>query len=199
MTTEVTQILKQLADGDKNVADALLPLVYEQLCAIARQRMSDERPDHTLQATALVHEAYARLVGNDEIAWNSRGHFFIASAEAMRRILVEHSRARARQKRGGPPADRRRVPLSVVDLAQSENLEEILILDEALCRLSEMSQKMADVVHLRFFAGLSIEETAKALGISTPTVKRRWTWARAWLYREMKDEDSPDDSREARK
>lgn len=199
MTTPVTEILKQVAAGEAHAADALLPLVYEQLRAIARQRMRAERPDHTLQATALVHEAYARLVGNDEIAWDSRGHFFIAAAEAMRRILVEHGRARARQKRGGPSADRRRVPLSVVDLAQSENLEEILILDEALCRLSKMSPEMADVVHLRFFAGLSIEETAKALGISTPTVKRRWTWARAWLYREMKDEDSPDDRRPGRR
>ena len=198
MTAAVTKILKQVADGDAHAADALLPLVYEQLRAIARQRMRAERPDHTLQATALVHEAYARLVGSDEIAWDSRGHFFIAAAEAMRRILVEHGRARARQKRGGPAADRRRVPLSVVDLAQSENLEEILILDEALCRLSKMSPEMADVVHLRFFAGLSIEETAKALAISTPTVKRRWTWARAWLYREMKDEDSPHDARPAR-
>ncbi len=115
----------------------------------------------------------------------------------MRRTLVEHGSARARPKHGGPPADRRRVPLSVVDLAQSENLDEILILDEALFRLTEMRQEMADVVHLRFFAGLSIEETAKALGISTPTVKRRWTWARDWLHREMKDEDSPDASREA--
>lgn len=194
----VTRLIRDIQEGEPAAAADLLPLVYEQLRAIARQRMSNERTDHTLQATALVHEAYARLVGNDEITWDGRGHFFIAAAEAMRRILVEHGRARARQKRGGPAADRRRVPLSVVDLAKSENLEEILILDEALCRLSEMSPRMADVVRMRFFAGLSIEETAKALAISTPTVKRRWTWARAWLYREMKDEDQPDDSRPAR-
>lgn len=199
-TGRATRLIREIQGGDPagaaGAAADLLPLVYEQLRAIAGQRMSNERPDHTLQATALVHEAYARLVGNDEIEWDGRGHFFVAAAEAMRRILVEHARARASLKRGGPVADRRRVPLSVVDLAKSDNFEEILILDEALCRLSEESQPMADVIRLRFFAGLSIEETANALGISTPTVKRRWAWARAWLYREMKDES--DDSRPTR-
>lgn len=194
----VTCLIRDIQEGDTGAAADLLPLVYEQLRAIAHQRMREERADHTLQATALVHEAYARLVGNEEISWDGRGHFFVAAAEAMRRVLVEHARARACQKRGGPGRDRRRVPLSVVDLAQSDDFEEILILDEALCRLTEMSPQMGDVVRLRFFAGLSIEETAKALGISTPTVKRRWTWARAWLFREMKDEDSSDDNRPAR-
>ena len=194
----VTRLIRDIQEGDAAAAADLLPLVYEQLRAIAGQRMKGERTDHTLQATALVHEAYARLVGNDEIEWDGRAHFFVAAAEAMRRILVEHARARASLKRGGPAADRRRVPLSVVDLAKTDNFEQILILDEALCRLSETSQQMADVVRLRFFAGLSIDETAKVLGISTPTVKRRWAWARAWLYREMKDEDAPDVSRPAR-
>jgi len=115
MTTEVTQILKQLADGDENAADALLPHVYEQLRRIAHRRMNAERSDHTLQATALVHEAYARLVGNEELTWDSRGHFFIAAAEAMRRILIEHARSNAREKRGGP--QRRRLSLSIADVA----------------------------------------------------------------------------------
>ena len=194
MTTEaaheVTRIL-QAAGGERAQAvHDILPLVYEQLRAIAQQHMNDERADHTLQATALLHEAYVRLVGNDELNWESRGHFFIAAAEAMRRILIEHARARVRLKRGGPKRDRHRLPLSVVDLANQENSEEILSLDEAFRRLMDQSPDFADVVRLRFFGGLSVDQTAKALGVSTATVKRRWTWARAWLYREMTREDA---------
>ena len=195
MTTEaaheVTRILQAAAGGKRAQAvHDLLPLVYEQLRAIAQQHMNDERADHTLQATALLHEAYVRLVGNDELNWDSRGHFFIAAAEAMRRILIEHARARVRLKRGGPKRDRRRLPLSVVDLANEENSEEILSLDAAFRRLMEQSPELADVVRLRFFGGLSVEHTAKALGVSAATVKRRWTWARAWLYRELMREDA---------
>jgi RNA polymerase sigma factor (TIGR02999 family) len=151
--------------------------------------MRDERQDHTLQATALVHEAYARLVGNDEIAWDSRGHFFVAAAEAMRRILIEHARGRERVKRGGG-VTRVRLPISVLDLAVDENPEEILSVDEAICRLSEQDARMGDVVRLRFFAGLSEQETAKALGVTDRTVRRDWTLARAWLQRELTREDS---------
>jgi RNA polymerase sigma factor (TIGR02999 family) len=183
MTTEVTQILQQLADGDKHAADALLPHVYEQLRHIARRRMNAERPDHTLQATALVHEAYARLVGNEELTWDGRGHFFAAAAEAMRRILIEHARGRERVKRGGPK--RVHLPISVVDLAATENPEEILSVDEAICRLSKQDPRMGEVVRLRFFAGLTEKETAEVLGVTDRTVRRDWTLARAWLQREL--------------
>lgn len=178
----MTQLLAAAAGGDARSADELLPLVYEQLRAMAAQRMAGERRDHTLQATALVHEAYARLVGAGERDWDGRGHFFAAAGEAMRRILVEHARARGRLKRGG---ERGRIPLDVLDLAHAEDSREILILDEAFRRMEEQAPEMADVVRLRFFAGLNVEQTAEALAISTATVKRRWTWARTWLFREM--------------
>jgi RNA polymerase sigma factor (TIGR02999 family) len=186
----VTVIVRDVQSGRRSAADDLLPLVYEQLRAIAEQRMAQERSGHTLQATALVHEAYARLIGNEEIGWAGRGHFYSAAAEAMRRILVEHARARARLKRGGPGADARRVPLSVVSLAEDQDSREILSLDETFRRLEEEAPEMADVVRLRFFAGFSVHQTALALGISAATVKRRWTWARSWLYREMRGGDS---------
>jgi RNA polymerase sigma factor (TIGR02999 family) len=185
---DITLMVREVQSGRRAAADELLPLVYQQLRAVARQQMGRERPDHTLQATALVHEAYARLVGNDELEWAGRGHFYAAAAEAMRRILVEHARARARIKRGGAGADGRRVPLSVVTLAEDQNPQEILTLDETFRRLEERAPEMADVVRLRFYAGLSGEQAALALGVSAATVKRRWTWARSWLYREMKRE-----------
>jgi RNA polymerase sigma factor (TIGR02999 family) len=181
-------MVREVQSGRRAAADELLPLVYAQLRAVAQQQMAGERPNHTLQATALVHEAYARLVGNDELEWAGRGHFYAAAAEAMRRILVEHARARARVKRGGADVDGRRVPLSVVSLAEDQNPQEILTLDETFRRLEERAPEMADVVRLRFYAGLSGEQTALALGVSGATVKRRWTWARSWLYREMQRE-----------
>ncbi|MHC4993191.1 MAG: ECF-type sigma factor, partial [Planctomycetota bacterium] len=152
----VTRLLTDESLDDGARAQQLLPLVYDRLRAIAQQRMAGERVGHTLQATALVHEAYARLVGNQELNWDSRGHFFTAAAEAMRRILIEHARARARVKRGGDGDAWRRVPLSVVDLAESGNSEEILILDDVFRRLQDVSPELADVVRLRFFAGLSV-------------------------------------------
>lgn len=188
MATEVTQILKQLADGDEKAAAALLPHVYEQLRRIARRRMNAERPDHTLQATALVHEAYARLVGNEELNWDSRGHFFIAAAEAMRRILIEHARSNTRQKRGGP--QRRPLSLSiadVADLAATEKSDQIIALDDALRRLQLQRPRVARIVELRFFAGLTVDETAHTLGVSPRTVDLDWAFARAWLYKELTD------------
>ncbi|MHC4416853.1 MAG: ECF-type sigma factor [Planctomycetota bacterium] len=182
---DITLIVREVQSGRRAAADELLPLVYAQLRAVAQQQMGRERPDHTLQATALVHEAYARLVGNAELEWAGRGHFYAAAAEAMRRILVEHARARARVKRGGPGVDGRRVPLSVVSLAEDQNPQEILILDETFRRLEERAPEMADVARLRFYGGLSVEQTAKALGVSSATVKRRWTWARSWMFQEM--------------
>lgn len=180
---DVMRILENIESGDARAADDLLPLVYEQLRRIAQQHMAQERGDHTLQATALVHEAYLRLVGPRRIPWKNKAHFYAAAAEAMRRILLDHAKARGRKKRGG---GRRRIPLSVADVAESWNLEETLSLDDALRRLVDRDPGIGEVVRLRFFAGLSIEETAEALEVSKATVKRRWEFGRTWLYRELK-------------
>jgi RNA polymerase sigma factor (TIGR02999 family) len=188
---QVARLLRQAQSGDcgsaSEAAQRLLPLVYEQLKQLARQRMSEERSGHTLQATALVHEAYVRLVGADSaLPWADRSQFFFAAAEAMRRILIDHARARGTSKRGGK--GRQRVPLSnVLDLAAAseEQIPQILSLDEAVSRLQKLSESVAAVVRLRFYAGLSIEETAAAMGVSTRTVQREWTYARAWLAREL--------------
>ena len=168
----------------------LFSAVYDQLRTLARRRMAEERVDHTLQTTGLVHEAFLRLEAGGEVKWSSRGQFFLAAAEAMRRILIEHARARGQRKRGG---GRQRVLLNVLDLAAEDQIPEILALDEALGRLEEMSPQVGAVVRLRFYAGLSVEETARALGISPRTVKREWTYARAVLYRELADSEGPND------
>jgi RNA polymerase sigma factor (TIGR02999 family) len=180
---EVTQLIHK-AGTDRAAADRLLELVYDQLRKIAQLRMAEERRDHTLQATALVHEAYVRLMGEQEVRWDGRGHFFAAAAEAMRRILIEHARGRAREKRGGP-ADRarKRLPLNLVNLACEENPDEILMLDDAIRRMEQEDPAAGQVVRLRFFAGLSIDETAAALGVSPSVVDRDWAYARARLYR----------------
>ena len=194
--SDVTRILERIDAGDAAAAGDLLPLVYAELRALAAARMAGERHDHTLQATALVHEAYLRLVGPGEGGgtggppprrWAGRPHFFHAAAEAMRRILIDHARARATHKRGGgaggvPP---RRVPLDVLDLAARQDSEEILALDEAFARLEVQNPEAAAVVRLRFYAGLSVAETADALGCSPRSVNRAWTFARAWLFREL--------------
>ena len=189
---EVTRLLQASDHSGPANAGQLLTLVYDQLRKIAQQRMSEERAGHTLQATALVHEAYVRLVANAELAWDSRGHFFTAAAEAMRRILIEHARARAREKRGGP--DQRLLTLDigeVADLAQEEKTEQIIALDEALRRLESQRPRVARVVHLRFYAGLSVDETARTLGVSARTVNLDWAFARAWLYQELADAAHP--------
>jgi RNA polymerase sigma factor (TIGR02999 family) len=172
-------------DAAPGTAAQFLPLVYDQLKQLARHRMALERRDHTLEATALVHEAYLRLVHGDhgaDVPWPDRAHFFRAAAQAMRRILVEHARARGRRKRGGR---RRRLPLDVLDLASDAHLPDVLAIDDARDRLEQSSPAVADVVRLRFFAGLSEVETAKTLGVSDRTVRRDWTYARAWLFREL--------------
>ncbi|MGD9690237.1 MAG: ECF-type sigma factor [Phycisphaerales bacterium] len=191
----VTQLLAEAgASGVGEPPARLLELVYDQLRRLAEHRMRSEVPGHTLQATALVHEAYARLVGGAEVQWRGRGHFFAAAAEAMRRILIDHARSRSRVKRGGTgeadaepfrsgTASRRRVPLNIVDLASGDEPDEILSVDEAFQRLRDMDPDLARVVQLRFFAGLSEAETAEALGVSDRTVRREWTVARAWLRR----------------
>ena len=157
----------------------LIALVYDQLRAMAQRRMNHERPGHTLQATALVHEACHRLLGEDSPDWEDRGHFFRAAAEAMRRILIDHARKKKSLKRGG---DRGQVPLTVVDLAADHDPQQILELDEALTSLKNEDPVAADVVQLRFFGGLSVEETARVLGTSERTVAREWAFARARLF-----------------
>jgi RNA polymerase sigma factor (TIGR02999 family) len=176
---EITRILQVTDDMDRAEAlDRLLPLVYDGLRAIARARLRSERPGHTLQATALVHEAYLRLVGEDAPPWSGRAHFFHAAAEAMRRILIEHARSRARVKRGG---GRVRVGLDEVQLSHLPDPDELLAVDEAIRRLEEVDDRAADVVRLRYFAGLSVDETAEALDLSERTVMREWAYAKAWL------------------
>jgi RNA polymerase sigma factor (TIGR02999 family) len=178
--SHITQLLNDVAGGRAAAADDLLRCVYDQLHTIAQRRMAGERASHTLQATALVHEAYLRLMGDQPIAWRDRGQFYLAAAESMRRILVDHARKRSAEKRGG---GRQRLPLSVCDLAAENDPVQILALDQAIMRLQETDSHAAEVVRLRFFAGLTVEETAAALGISERTVKREWTYARAKLFR----------------
>lgn len=177
---EMNRLLAEAAAGSRQAADSLLPLIYAQLRSLAQRHMAGERTDHTLQATALVHEAYLKLVGPREIPWQSEAHFYCAAAEAMRQVLLDHAKGKGRQKRGSGAA---RLPLNVADLALADNSEEILALDEALCRLEVQEPEAASIVRLRFYAGLSVDQTAKALGMAPRTVDRRWKFARAWLYR----------------
>jgi RNA polymerase sigma factor (TIGR02999 family) len=184
----VTRLLDQAAQGDPQAAAALLPLVYEQLRQLARHKMSQERADHTLQATALVHEVFLRLVESDSAAaqkWDGRGHFFAAAAEAMRRILVEQARRRGRRKRGG---DLQKTSLDSLELTVDEPPEDLLALDEALEEFSKSHALKAQVVKLKYFAGLTTEEAAQALGISLATAERHWAYARAWLFRRINPE-----------
>jgi RNA polymerase sigma factor (TIGR02999 family) len=177
--SQLSQILHAIAEGDPNAASQLLPLVYEELRKLAAQKLARETPGQTLQPTALVHEAYLRLVGADEDQhWDGRGHFFAAAAEAMRRILVESARRKKRAKHGG---DHQRVDLHDQDVPVRPPPEEILALDEALTRLAEEDPEAARVVQLHFFAGLSIEQVAEGLGVSRATAYRQWSYARAWL------------------
>jgi RNA polymerase sigma factor (TIGR02999 family) len=183
LMSEVTRILSAIEQGDPSAAAQLLPLVYDELRKLAAERMAQEKPGQTLQATALVHEAYLRLVDTQKAQhWNSRGHFFAAAAEAMRRILVERARKRRRLKRGG---DRQRLNLDALQLSVPEAADELLALDEALAELARKHPDKAELVKLRYFAGLTVAEAAQALGISTSTADRHWTYARAWLYRRI--------------
>jgi RNA polymerase sigma factor (TIGR02999 family) len=187
---EITRILDRASAGDAVASRELIPLVYKQLRACAAQRLSAERPGHTLQPTALVHEAYLRLLGQEQTSWDNRAHFYVAAAESMRRILIEHARKRGRRKRGG---DWRRVTLESIVLSdRTAPLEEILSVDEALRRLEDRDERMAKIVRLRFFAGLTTQEIAALLGITDRTVRREWALARAWLYRELAGENRRD-------
>ncbi len=182
--TDVTRILNAIGQGDAKAANELLPLVYEELRLLAAQKLSHEPPGQTLQATALVHEVYIRLVGTEDQSWDNKGHFFKAAAEAMRRILIENARRKRTNKRGG---DRKRVGLSESILTGKDYtaLDEIIALDEALEKLERKEKLKADLIKLRFYAGLTIEQSAKSLGISLTTAKTHWAYARAWLLREV--------------
>jgi RNA polymerase sigma factor (TIGR02999 family) len=191
--SEVTRILSAIEEGDPHAAEKLLPLVYDELRQLAAQKLARERPGQTLQPTALVHEAYLRLVKNrdaeagQERHWDSRGHFFAAAAEAMRRILVEKARRRRRLKRGG---DRERVDLEQIESIAAAPHQDLLALDEALNQLAAEDAAKAELVKLRFFAGLTIEEAARCLGISRATAARHWAYARAWLYDRVGGKDN---------
>ena len=183
--TEVTRILDQIQQGDPNAADQLLPLVYDELRRLAAQRMAQEAPGQTLQATALVHEAYVRLVNVEKVQhWDSRGHFFAAAAEAMRRILVESARRKRSRKRGG---DLARADLDHEQIVAPEIQEDVVALDQALTKLAGVDKAAADLVQLRYFAGLTLPEAATILGVSPRTAGRLWSYARAWLRQEMEE------------
>jgi RNA polymerase sigma factor (TIGR02999 family) len=186
--SEVTQILSAIDQGDPHAAAKLLPLVYEGLRKLAAEKMAQEQPGQTLQATALVHEAYLRLVNGDQAEhWNSRGHFFAAAAEAMRRILVENARRKGRLKRGG---DLRRIDVQLNEPAALGPDPDILAVDEALDELAREHPENAKLVKLRYFAGMTVAEAAAALGISTATADRQWRYARAWLARHLRRDPS---------
>src|SRR5262249_53981095 len=184
--SDVTRILQQIDSGDPSAAEQLLPLVYDELRKLAAHKMAQEKPGQTLDATALVHEAYVRLVDTDQAQqWNSRGHFFAAAAEAMRRILIESARRRQSRKYGG---DRERETLEAIHLVAPEGAEtgdDVLALDRAMQKLAEEDKLASDVVRLRFYAGLPLPEVAKLLDISPRTADRLWAYARAWLHQEI--------------
>ena len=180
---DVTQVLEAISRGEPLAAERLLPLVYAELRKLAAQKLAQEKPGQTLQATALVHEAYLRLVDVEKAQhWNGRGHFFAAAAEAMRRILVENARSKARGKRGG---DWRRVDFEELDVATSVSAEQLVALDDALARLAALDPLAGRLVQLRYFAGLALDRAAEAVGVSTATAYRHWAYARAWLHSEL--------------
>lgn len=186
LMADVTQVLSEIEHGDPNASEQLLPLVYEELRKLAAQRLAKEAPGQTLQATALVHEAFVRLVDVEHRQkWNSRGHFFAAAAEAMRRILVENSRRKHSLKRGG---DVERQHLAASEIVAPDFKHDVLVLNEALERLNETDQQAATLVKLRYFTGLTVEETAQAMELSIRSTERLWTWAKAWLYSNLRQD-----------
>jgi RNA polymerase sigma factor (TIGR02999 family) len=185
--SEVTRILSAIEQGDPSSAAQLLPLVYDELRKLAAQKLAQEKPGQTLQATALVHEAYLRLVASparEAQQWDGRGHFFAAAAEAMRRILVDRAREKGREKRGGKF---RKLDIDAVDVATTAAPDQLLAIDDALAKLARDDPAAAQLVQLRFFAGLTVGEAGKALGISTATAYRHWNYARAWLHGELRE------------
>jgi len=190
-TPEVTQLLADWGRGDRSALEKLLPLVHAELRRIARRQMSHERPGHTLQATALVNEAYLKLAGREGFEWHNRAHFFAVAAQVMRHILIDHARAHARDKRGGGAIQ---VSLNEAAVLVEDQAEHFIALDEALQTLEQIDAQKGRIVELRYFGGLSIEETAGILNISPRTVRREWQRARAWLYR-MISEGTADETR----
>jgi RNA polymerase sigma factor (TIGR02999 family) len=191
--SDVTRILERAQAGDPQAANELLPLVYDELRRLAAHRMANENPGQTLQATALVHEAWLKLAGaGSKPRWNDRAHFFAAAAEAMRRILIDNARRKRTAKHGGGWV---RIETTALDLPASSTDEDLLALNEALDRLAMHDSTKAELVKLRYFAGLTLQQAAQALELSTPTAKRYWTYARAWLFREM----TRDSAREAKR
>src|SRR5262245_14500732 len=183
--TDVNRILSAIERGDPSAAEQLLPLVYDEVRKLAAHKLAQEKPGQTLEATALVHEAYLRMVGtHEERHWDSRGHFFAAAAEAMRRILVENARRKQSLKRGG---DRLRADLDVQQISAPEIQEDVIALDQALTKLATTDKQAAELVQLRYFAGLTLPEAAEALGVSPSTASRLWTYARAWLRQEIEE------------
>jgi RNA polymerase sigma-70 factor (ECF subfamily) len=182
-SADVTQILKRASDGDDSAVNRLIPLVYDELRALAESYLQTERPDHTLQATALVHEAYVRLIKQEDVEWQNRAHFFAVAAQAIRRILVDHARGHQRAKRGG---DRKRVCLDENEVITEERELDLLALDEAMEKLAGLNERQSRIVELRFFGGLTAKEVAEVLGISSRTVDGDWAMARAWLRRELR-------------
>ena len=184
--SDVTQILSAIEQGDPSAAEQLLPLVYDELRKLAAQKMANEKPGQTLQATALVHEAYIRLVNVEKAQhWNSRGHFFGAAAEAMRRILVEKARKKATEKQGG---NLQKIDIDGLDIAGSASPEQLLAIDEAVLQLTALNPTAGGIVKLRYFAGLSVEQCATALGVSSKTAYRHWNYARAWLHSQLMED-----------
>jgi RNA polymerase sigma-70 factor, ECF subfamily len=181
---DVTILLAQLAKGNEDAAGQLIPLVYDELRRLARSYMCRERTDHTLQPTALVHEAYLKLVEQRSVDWQGRSHFFAIAAQMMRRILVDHARTHLRDKRGGGAIP---APFEEALVFAPEQSTDLVKLDESLERLAKLDPRQSKVVELRFFGGLTVEETAETLGISAKTVKREWSMAKAWLHGEMKE------------
>ncbi len=190
-TQEVTQLLADWGRGDKSAFDKLFPLVHEELRRIAQRQMSHERPGHTLQATALVNEAYLKLAGNEGFEWRDRAHFYAVCAQVMRHVLIDHARAHARDKRGGGAVQ---VSLNDAIALSEQRAEELVALDEALRSLEHLDPQKGRIVEMRYFGGLSIEETAEVLDISPRTVRREWRRAKAWLYR-MISEGVADETR----
>lgn len=194
MRADVTQVLEKIKRGDAHAAAELLPLVYEELRALARARMQHEKPGNTLQPTALVHDAYLRLVGPDDqddhdpAHWANRAHFFAAAAEAMRRILIDRARAKRAAKRGGDHKREHGIALDALALSFEDVPEELLELDDALAALAATDARKAELVKLRFFAGLTLEQAGQVLGISAATADRDWAFAKAWLHQRIRSE-----------
>jgi len=188
-SADVTLLLKQVANGNQEAAARLIPIVYGELHRVAQGHLRRERPDHTLQPTALVHEAFLKLVAQRDANWQNRAHFFAVASHLMRRILVDYARRRLRSKRGGKHT---RLPIDNVFVISRDRCDELLALDESLEKLAKLDPRQSRVVELRFFGGLSVEEAAKVLGVSSKTVKREWSTAKAWLYGELKERHGSD-------